>query len=54
MEKENRIRKPYKKPEVHQVKLEIEEAVLQACKVSTETAKTNKACNHPACKRTGS
>ncbi len=54
METKEKARKTYKKPQINQVKLVIEEAVLQACKVSTELAKKTKACDHPGCKRPGS
>jgi len=54
METKEKTRKTYMKPEINQVKLVIEEAVLQACKVSTELAKTDRACDHPGCKRPGS
>jgi hypothetical protein len=46
-------RKPYKKPEIVQVKLTVEEAVLQACKTRTsEASGKNKRCGHAQCKRT--
>jgi hypothetical protein len=53
MESSGKARKPYSKPQVHQVKLHIEEAVLQACKtVPTDTSgKTNQYCGHSGCKK---
>jgi len=54
MEKNDRTRRTYEKPHINQVRLVVEEAVLQACKVSTELAKDTKACDHPGCKRPGS
>ncbi len=55
MEKKDRARRTYKKPQVHQVRLVIEEAVLQGCRKSTsETAEVNRTCDHPGCKRLGS
>ena len=48
-------RKTYKKPEINQVKLVIEEAVLAGCKVrATELAQTTRHCNHTTCQFTGS
>ena len=46
-------RKTYRKPEILQVKLTVDEAVLQACKTSaTEPSGKNKMCGHAQCKRT--
>jgi hypothetical protein len=46
-------RKTYKKPEIIQVKLTVEEAVLQACKTtSSEPSSRNKRCGHPQCRTT--
>jgi hypothetical protein len=46
-------RKTYKKPEIIQVKLTVEEAVLLACKTSaSEASKNNKVCSHMGCKGT--
>jgi len=46
-------RKPYSKPQVHQVKLKIEEAVLQACKTTAydTSGKANQYCGHSGCKK---
>ncbi len=54
METKGKIRKQYKKPQVSQVKLEIEEAVLAACKVTKpSSAKNNKGCGVvPSCRTT--
>ena len=56
MEIKEKIRKHYKKPQVNKVKLETEEAVLQACKTfSGDTAgkaTAGKFCGNPACKTT--
>lgn len=50
METKEKTRKTYKKPLINQVKLVIEEAVLQACKASSsDVAQANKVCNHPKC-----
>jgi hypothetical protein len=49
------IRKPYHKPEIQQVRLVVEEAVLQACKTNaSEAAGKNKNCDHPQCRQAGS
>jgi hypothetical protein len=46
-------RKTYKKPEIIQVKLTVEEAVLAACKTMTsEPSGKNKRCGHPQCSTT--
>jgi len=52
MAKQNKAKKAYKKPTVTQVKLEIGEAVLQACKVDDQdqNGKTGKrACGVSPC-----
>lgn len=52
MAKQNKAKKAYKQPTVTQVKLEIGEAVLQACKVDEfdSSGKTNKrACGVDIC-----
>lgn len=55
MAREKKVRKYYKKPQVYQVKLEIDEAVLTGCKVAAgNPGKTNKHCNHAACLSPGS
>jgi hypothetical protein len=54
METKEKARKTYKKPQINQVKLVIEEAVLQACKASYgDTAgksASGKFCGANACK----
>ena len=54
MEQKIKTRKPYCKPQVRQVPLHIEEAVLQACKTTAyDTAgKSNQYCGHSGCKKT--
>ncbi len=47
-------RKHYDKPRINKVKLEIEEAVLTNCKVSTSTGKSNRTCSASQCKTPGS
>ena len=55
METKDKNRKNYKKPQINQVKLEIDEAVLLACKVlSGDVGQGNKRCAHPACLSVGS
>jgi hypothetical protein len=50
METEDNGKKAYKKPTVTQVKLEMGEAVLAACKAgSGDAAKNNKQCGHQQC-----
>ncbi len=52
MAKQNKAKKAYKKPTVTQVKLEIGEAVLQACKVDgddTSGKSTKRACGVGNC-----
>jgi hypothetical protein len=50
----DKAKKTYKKPEVTQVKLEIGEAVLAACKTTavdpTGKASGSKSCGHTGCK----
>ena len=53
METKEKNRKTYKKPQVNKVKLETEEAVLQACKISsgaTGKVLAAKWCGNAACK----
>ena len=53
MTTKDKAKKTYKKPEVTQVKLEIGEAVLAACKgfIGDPLGKApNKDCNHSGCK----
>ena len=54
METREKNRKQYKKPQVNQVKLEIEEAVLAACKVTTSgTGKASPPkCSNTSCQST--
>jgi hypothetical protein len=55
MDTKEKIRKQYKKPKLSQVKLEVEEAVLTACKNSTSTGKTVLGCQEGvsnACQKT--
>ena len=54
MERKAKTRKPYCKPLVQQVKLQIEEAVLQACKTapSATPGKDTQYCGHGTCKKT--
>jgi hypothetical protein len=48
-------RKTYHKPEIQQVRLVVEEAVLQACKTdASQAAGKNKNCDHPQCRLAGS
>jgi hypothetical protein len=53
MTTKNKTKKTYKKPEVTQVKLEIGEAVLQACKTApgdtSGKGTGSKDCGHPGC-----
>ncbi len=52
METKEKSRKNYKKPQINQVNLVIEEAVLQACKTGAGApGKGGKNCDHVACKR---
>lgn len=54
MEKKEKFRKTYKKPQVNEVKVVIEEAVLQGCKTAPGDVmgKAPRGCQHPACKIT--
>lgn len=55
MKTKDKAKKAYKKPTVTQVKLEMGEAVLLACKVdSGQAAKQNKYCGHQQCSSTTS
>ncbi|MBW2063624.1 MAG: hypothetical protein JRJ03_01705 [Deltaproteobacteria bacterium] len=55
MDGEGKTRKPYARPVIERVRLEMEEAVLQACKVNAaEPSRVKRNCTHPACKRPGS
>jgi len=55
METKEKNRKNYKKPQVHKVKLEIDEAVLLGCKATTlTTALGTRYCGHGTCKSLGS
>jgi len=48
-------RKIYKKPQINQVKLVVDEAVLAGCKVSPGApGMTNKHCTHVKCVSAGS
>ena len=54
MEAKEKIRKYYEKPRINEVKLEIEEAVLAACKVTTSgTGKASPPkCSNTSCQST--
>jgi hypothetical protein len=54
METRNKTRKSYKKPQLTQVKLQLEEAVLQPCKGydNDPAGKSTKWCGHSGCKMT--
>jgi hypothetical protein len=54
MNTKKRTRKSYKKPQLTQVKLQLEEAVLQPCKGfdNDPTGKSTKWCGHEGCKIT--
>ena len=54
METKEKNRKNYKKPQINQVNLVIEEAVLQACKTSAGDAagKNTKGCATASCQLT--
>ena len=53
METKEKNRKNYKKPQINQVNLVIEEAVLQACKSAGDSsAKKGAGCGTPQCKTT--
>jgi len=50
-----KVRNPYQKPQLRRVKLEREESVLTACKVSSSdptASSPSKPCGHGACKAT--
>jgi len=50
MKTREKNRKNYKKPQINQVNLVIEEAVLQACKTGPNAAGSAlKDCDHPTC-----
>ena len=50
-----KIRKTYKKPQINQVKLVVEEAVLAGCKIASgNPGMTDKHCNHTKCVTPGS
>jgi hypothetical protein len=50
MEPKVKNRKNYQKPQINQVNLVIEEAVLQACKTGQGAlGHTGKNCDHPRC-----
>ncbi len=52
METKEKNRKNYKKPQINQVNLVIEEAVLQACKTGPgQPGKRGKNCDFSACKK---
>lgn len=44
------IRRPYGRPQMEQVQLVAEEAVLQGCKNSGTGGKNDSPCKQPACK----
>ncbi|MGD2124954.1 MAG: hypothetical protein PVG99_02670 [Desulfobacteraceae bacterium] len=54
MATKDKVRKTYEKPQLTQVKLQMEEAVLQACKTSDGdlAGKSTKWCGHEGCKIT--
>jgi hypothetical protein len=54
MTAQDKTKKTYKKPKVTQVKLEMDEVALQACKHfdGDSTGKGNKTCGTNACKLT--
>jgi len=50
LETKEKNRKNYKKPQINQVNLVIEEAVLAACKTGLGAAGSGlKSCDHPTC-----
>ena len=52
MESREKPRKCYIKPQINQVMLKIEEAVLAGCKTGAGApGVTNKTCDHSQCKR---
>jgi hypothetical protein len=56
MDTKGKIRKQYKKPQVNQIKLEIEEAVLANCKATITpidtSGKDTSGCNIAKCRTT--
>ncbi len=53
METKEKNRKNYKKPQINQVNLAIEEAVLAACKTGPgQPGALTRNCDHGSCKRT--
>ena len=52
MASQNNTKKAYKKPKITQVKLEMDEVVMQACKHfdGDSTGKGNKTCGTNSCK----
>ena len=54
MAAEDKTKKVYSKPKVTQVKLEMDEVVMQACKAfdGDSTGKNAKVCGHNSCKTT--
>ena len=53
MASQQKVKRSYRKPQITQVKLEMEEAVLQACKAfdGDSTGRDSKWCGHAACKK---
>ncbi len=52
METKEKNRKNYKKPQINQVNLIMEEAVLQACKTAAgQPGLGTQNCDHSACKK---
>lgn len=47
--KENNPKKPYQKPQITQVELRPDEAVLGACKNATSSGPSNAACTTLSC-----
>jgi hypothetical protein len=48
-------RKIYRKQDIQQVRLVVEEAVLQACKTNaSQPGSKNKSCDHAGCRYAGS
>jgi len=54
MDTKEKIRKTYKKPQINEVKVVIEEAVLQGCKTAPgdTMGKAPRGCQFAACKTT--
>ena len=50
----DKTKKAYKKPKITQVKLEMDEVVMKACKAfdGDSTGKNSKVCGHSSCKTT--